>query len=55
MLIPAWDFIGRQTNGWLEGTESGDYWENPSPYQSFLTVNAMDGTVVEGALRLYSF
>ncbi len=55
MLIPAWDFIGRQTNGWLEGTESGGYWENPSPYQSFLTVNAMDGTVVEGALRLYSF
>lgn len=54
MLIPVWDFIGCQATYWTGNPDEGivPSWSmNTSPYQSFLTVNAMDGSVVEGAVR----
>lgn len=52
MLIPVWDFIGFYATYWMGNEETEPSWSmNTSPYQSFLTVNAMDGSVVEGAIR----
>lgn len=56
MLIPVWDFIGKRSLNWQgnEEKEINSSWDVfTSPYQSFLTVNAMDGSIVEGALRSY--
>jgi len=54
MLIPVWDFIGFYATYWMGDPYAGiaPSWSmNTSPYQSFLTVNAMDGSIVEGAVR----
>lgn len=56
MMIPVWDFIGKRSLNWQgnEEKEINSSWDVfTSPYQSFLTVNAMDGSIVEGALRSY--
>lgn len=56
MLIPVWDFMGTQSVFWPESKEKGtdgEWSSNPSPYQSFLTINAMDGTVVRAPVEMY--
>lgn len=56
MLIPVWDFMGTQVMFWPGDEEKGtdsDWSENQSPYQSFLTINAMDGSIVKEALKPY--
>lgn len=46
MLIPVWDFIGSYNYSWGDDVDPVDY----DQYQSFLTINAMDGSLVYGAL-----
>ena len=56
MLLPVWDFIGSWTTYWSGNEEQGvdpSWNSNTSPYQSFLTVNAMDGSIMEGYVRAY--
>lgn len=56
ILIPVWDFMGNYISHWQGNEEQGiesSWGANDSPYQSFLTVNAMDGTVVKGYERPY--
>lgn len=51
MLIPAWDFIGAYIGYWPENEALGmkEHWmANNLPNQSFLTINAMDGTLARG-------
>ncbi|MEY8426685.1 DUF6034 family protein [Lachnospiraceae bacterium 46-15] len=51
MLIPVWDFIGTYVGYWPENEALGigEHWTvNNSPNQSFLTINAMDGTLARG-------
>ena len=56
MLIPVWDFMGTQSVFWPGSEEKGidgEWSSNPSPYQSYLTINAMDGTVVRAPVEMY--
>lgn len=46
MLIPVWDFIGSYSYIWGDDIEPIDF----DQYQSFLTVNAMDGSLVYSAI-----
>ncbi len=43
-LIPVWDFFGAQTINEAESTTTG------GPYESLLTINAMDGTIIDRSL-----
>lgn len=51
MLIPVWDFMGTYVGYWPENEDLAveEHWTvNTSPNQSFLTINAMDGTLARG-------
>ena len=43
-LIPVWDFFGTQT---YRGSDGEVYYIRKSEYESILTINAMDGTVID--------
>lgn len=43
-MVPVWDFFGSRTMGTLE--KENNYTEE-GPFESWLTINAMDGTVVD--------
>lgn len=56
MLIPVWDFLGSVVSYWMEDEKMGigEQWgTDSSDCQSFLTVNAMDGTLVRSAVNIY--
>ena len=42
LLIPVWDFFGSRTM-----VSTGVLSEQNNPYQSFLTINAIDGTIID--------
>lgn len=46
-LIPVWDFFGSETIVYSDSQES---YVTAGPYESLLTVNAMDGTVIDRGL-----
>ncbi|MBO5057122.1 MAG: hypothetical protein J6C64_12315 [Lachnospiraceae bacterium] len=46
-MIPVWDFFGTQTIVYAEEDEP---YVDAGPYSSWLTVNAMDGTVIDRGL-----
>lgn len=43
-MIPVWDFFGSRTVGDPKGDESMSAF---GPYESWLTINAMDGTIID--------
>ncbi|MEY8426684.1 DUF6034 family protein [Lachnospiraceae bacterium 46-15] len=56
MLIPVWDFLGSCVSHWMADEKMGieEQWSmDSSDCQSFLAVNAMDGTLVRSAVNLY--
>lgn len=46
-MVPVWDFLGSETISYSDGTEP---YAIDGPYESWLTVNAMDGTVIDREL-----
>lgn len=49
LLVPVWDFFGMWTTTYTdEGEEKTGV--NGSPYQSLMTINAIDGTVIDRGL-----
>lgn len=46
-MIPVWDFFGSET---IIYGDSGDMSVKAGPYESLLTINAMDGTVIDRSL-----
>lgn len=46
-MVPVWDFMGSQT---LVYNDSGETSVNAGPYESWLTINAMDGTIIDRAV-----
>lgn len=56
MLIPVWDFLGNCASYWMEDEKmgiEGQWGVDSSGCQSFLAVNAMDGTLVRSAVNIY--
>ncbi len=54
-LIPVWDFIGNCDILYYYPDTGEEYWthQDDSAEQSFLTINAMNGTVVAAPITLY--
>ena len=48
-LIPVWDFFGTET---YRGSGGEDFYIRKGEYESILTINAMDGTVID---RMYGY
>lgn len=48
-LIPVWDFMGRT---YLDNDDTGQHVENPWANKSQLTINAIDGTIID---RTYGY
>lgn len=46
LLIPVWDFLGTS----LEQDSTGGKYERDDPYSSHLTINAIDGSIIDRAL-----
>ena len=46
ILVPAWDFFGDFENTTSEGTT----YTNNMTYQSYLTINALDGSIIDRGL-----
>lgn len=44
MMVPVWDFFGRET---LTYEDMGETYTESGPYASWLTINAMDGTIID--------
>ena len=49
LLVPVWDFFGKQSQD-IEYEGQAYSYENAYPYNSFLTINALDGTVIDRGL-----
>lgn len=49
LLVPVWDFFGGQEGTYISEGEEYQSAE-ADPYQSFLTVNAIDGTIIDRGL-----
>lgn len=45
LLVPAWDFFGD-----FENTSEGTTYTNNMTYQSYLTINAIDGSIIDRGL-----
>lgn len=47
MMVPVWDFFGSETCVFSDGEQTDS---RSGPYESLLTINAMDGTVIDRGL-----
>lgn len=47
IMVPVWDFFGSET---LKYEGMGETYTEDGPYASWLTINAMDGTIIDRAL-----
>lgn len=52
MLVPAWDFFGSYEGTYKEGKEEGksEDFRDTTRYESYLTINAIDGSVIDRGL-----
>lgn len=49
LLVPVWDFFGEFESVWEENGEEYEN-NNATQYQSYLTINAVDGSVIDRSL-----